>query len=141
MSVFSLLCNIIIYGIGYYGGKATLRKLSLKNEKIKIVINNGEKIFDKYGGISVFICKLLPFSKLSISLLAGVYKQNYFTFIVYSIVGILIANSVLVSLGFSIAINLDTIIATLETYKILILLLLNVSIVIVLMWKNKSKMR
>lgn len=127
--------------IGYYGGARLLTKISLRNTKSKLIILNGKKLFDKYGGISVFICKLVPLSKLCISLLAGVYKQDYFQFILYSILGILIANSMIIGLGMSLIINLKVLINFFANYKALILILLNASIILFLMRKNRSKKR
>ena len=133
-SIFSLLFNIGIYSVGYYGG---YRILSRYENKLK----KGQTLFSKYGNVSVFICKLMPFSKLAISLLAGIYHQKYLNFLLLSSLGIIICNSCLISLGVSVLINIDSLIMFYQEFKILILMFLSVSIIIAIVWKNKRKKR
>lgn len=133
-SIFSLLFNIGVYSVGYYGGKRIISKYNNK-------LSKGRFLFSRYGNISVFICRLIPFSKIAISLLAGVYRQKYSHFLLLSSLGIIICNSFLISLGVSVIINIDHLINFYQNFKILILIFLSVSIILIIMRKNRSKKR
>ena len=141
VTIFSLIFMLIFYGVGYYGGCKVLSKIHLKSTKAKRSISYVNKILKKHGNLSILIARMIPFSRTYVSLLAGVYKFDLYSYIFYSFFGIFIWNAIIVSLGFSLFINLDYISYFYQNCKILILIIISVSIILLLRWKNNSKKR
>lgn len=123
----SMIFAIIIYGIGYYGGNKLFNHKTKKNR-----LKKTKDFFNKYSNYSVFLGRLIPFTRTSISFIAGACKQEYYKYVIYSLFGIFLWNFIFISLGFSVFINLDIIIKLYDNYKILILLVLSASIVIMI---------
>ncbi|MCI1999535.1 MAG: DedA family protein [Clostridia bacterium] len=81
-------------------GRRVIDKLSGKSIGIKNGIKKSESKFKKYGSFSVFIFRLFPISRTYISFPAGMSSMSYTTFIVYSVLGALVWNTVLISIGY-----------------------------------------
>lgn len=132
---------LIFYGVGYYGGIKVLSKFNLQSFRDKKSLIFVNKIFKKHENLSILIARMIPFSRTYISLLAGVYKLNFYNYIFFSFFGIFIWNAIIVSLGFSIFINLEYISYFYQNCKMLILIIISVSIILLFLWKNSNKKR
>ena len=64
-----------------------------------------EKIFHKYENFSIFIGRLLPGIRQYISLPAGLFKMNFFTFSILTFLGAFIWCSILTFLGYYFGMN------------------------------------
>ena len=91
---------LLCYLVGYYGGNVFYNKIYNKFKNVKKGVDYGKEKFDKYGNISVMICRIIPLCRTYISFLSGLYKQSLFTYSLFSILGILIWNSILIVLGY-----------------------------------------
>lgn len=91
--------SILSYWLGQYGGRPLLLKYGkyvFFNEK---KFQLAEKLFNKYGGRSVFIGRLLPGIRTFISFPAGVAQYNMPRFIIYTILGTIPWTWLLVYMG------------------------------------------
>ncbi|MDD5331377.1 MAG: DedA family protein [Candidatus Nanoarchaeia archaeon] len=86
---FSLVCTvgsvlgaIFGYGIGYVGGRPILNKL-FKQEKIDKV----HRLFEKHGGLAIFIAGFTPIPYKVFTIASGVFYIKLRTLIIYSIIG------------------------------------------------------
>jgi len=140
-TIFSLIVSIIVYSVGYYGGGSFVIKYYNRSKKFKKSVDFCERIFTNYGAISTFVGRLIPFSRTSISLLAGVYKQKFLSYLISSLFGIVLWNSLFIYLGFSLVINLEYVSYVYDKFKILILIIFSVSIIMLFWWKCRSKKR
>jgi membrane protein DedA with SNARE-associated domain len=81
------LGSILAYEIGYYGGRPLVErwgKYILLSERD---LNWAEKFFQKYGGITVLVSRLLPVVRTFIALPAGIGKMKRLPFHIYTFVG------------------------------------------------------
>ncbi|EQD75484.1 alkaline phosphatase like protein [mine drainage metagenome] len=96
----NLVGSSLAYAIGYYEGEPGIVKfgkyVGLDENSVKIT----HKWFLKYGKISVFGTRMIPIFRTFISIPAGIAKMRYSTFAIYTLMGTIIWDSVLVYLGF-----------------------------------------
>lgn len=79
--------SIISYWLGSYGGRPLLLKYGkyiFFNEK---KFSMAEKMFNRYGGAAVLICRCLPGVRTFISFPAGVARYPFGKFVLFTIIG------------------------------------------------------
>lgn len=94
-----IIGSILSYWLGQYGGRPLLLKYGkyiLFNEK---KFHLAEKLFENYGGLAVFIGRLLPGVRTFISFPAGVAKYPMSKFILWTVVGTIPWTILLIWLG------------------------------------------
>ena len=121
----SYLGAVILYCCGYLIDYNRLisfltNKLHFNNDSVYRSIN----WFDKYGKIIVFLGRLIPIIRSLISIPAGITKMNFFNFSIYTIIGSLIWNAVLVYFGIFLGDNWQLISFYLQRYSIIIVFIL-----------------
>lgn len=83
----SVFCAIIIYLMGYFGGRGFIRKYGkyffMKDEEIE----KSNSWFDKYGMVSALIGRNLPIIRTLISLPIGIMHLSFFKFLLYTFIG------------------------------------------------------
>ena len=106
----SLLGGILLYYLASLLNKNTLIKLI--NSKALRFLNLKEKDidlsfnwFNKKGNISVLICRCIPILRSLISLPAGIFKMSFIKFLLYTIIGSLVWNSVIIVIGYVVGDN------------------------------------
>ncbi|MEI6603084.1 MAG: DedA family protein [Clostridia bacterium] len=104
VGVGSILGSLLAYYIGYFGGRPLVLKIINKFGKyVFITMEHFEKAdnsFKKYGSATVFVGRLLPIIRTFISLPAGIAKMNVWKFILFSVLGMVPWNFMLIYLGF-----------------------------------------
>lgn len=142
----SLVGAIALYFIGKILNKERLIKIV--NGKIgKVLCLKAEDIekadmwFDNKGYKSVFFCRFVPIVRSLISIPAGMCEMNISKFLIYTTIGSLIWNSVLVILGSVVGENWENIVNIFDTYSniALILLIILFILFIILFYKKKIK--
>ena len=100
----SVIGAIILYFIGYILNKDRLIKIA--NSKLGKILHLKEddiiKSSNKYsknGNLTVLYSRFIPIVRSLISIPAGMNKMNFLLFLIYTFIGSLIWNTVLVSLG------------------------------------------
>jgi len=94
-SLGNLVGSVITYYLGIRLGRAFLIKYG---KYILFRVHHliwTEQLFQKYGDKISFVGRLLPVVKTYISLPAGIGKSNFIKFVVYTLVGSIIWNSLL----------------------------------------------
>ena len=100
----SLVGAIVLYYVGKILNKERLKKivsgkigkiLRLKNEDIE----KADKWFDTKGNKTVFFCRFIPIVRSLISIPAGMSEMPMLKFLIYTIVGSAIWNTVLIIAG------------------------------------------
>ena len=91
--------SLIAYAIGAYGGRPFLERygkyLLIRPHEIELA----DGFFQRHGGATVFIGRLLPIVRTFISFPAGVARMRLSTFILYSTAGAFIWSALLVYAG------------------------------------------
>ena len=132
--------SLINYYLGYYLGDPIVVYIKKKIPKTKKLIKASYHFLQKYDKISVLLSRLIPLARTFISIIAGVIRMNVGTFTIYSSLGILIWNSVLISAGYIVSDNIEIIGLMISRYSILIMIIGLIGVAIYLYkWKMKSK--
>lgn len=139
----SLLGGILLYYLASLLNKNTLIKLI--NSKALRFLNLKEKDidlsfnwFNKKGNISVLICRCIPFLRSLISLPAGIFKMSFIKFLLYTIIGSLVWNSVIIVIGYVVGDNFLVINEVLKKYSYLFVALITIIGVIVIFRKRRK---
>ena len=101
--VAGLLGSMICYSIGYSGGNAALDKIMHLYPSTKKGIESTRRFYRQYATMSVGIGRVIPLFRTYISFMAGITKQKVSVFLLASSVGILVWNSILITLGYWLA--------------------------------------
>jgi membrane protein DedA with SNARE-associated domain len=113
-SLGGLLGTIIDFSIGYYLGRPAVirygRKIRLSEQKLMIA----EKWFAKHGSAAVLIARFVPLLRTVIAFPAGVAKMKIGKFLVFSAVGIVIWDTILIYLGVLAGQNYTAIVSSLD---------------------------
>lgn len=88
------------YCIGRFGGDFIDRTLCRKFKGIRLGIQHARGYFNRYGKQSVLIARIFPIVRTYISIPAGMAKMDYGGFVLYSALGALVWNTVLISVGY-----------------------------------------
>lgn len=125
----SMLGAIILYYVGYIFNKDRLLKI-VRSKVGKILclkesdIVKSDSSFNKNGDLTVLYCRFIPIVRSLISIPAGVNKMKFSIFLLYTFIGSLIWNTVLVSLGKLVGENYMIVAGVFSKYSKVILILL-----------------
>ncbi|WP_372997463.1 DedA family protein [Lutispora sp.] len=136
-TIAGILGSLVCYYIGYFGGKPILDRIGDKVPSSRKSIFAAKNTFDKYDKISVMIARVLPLARTYISIPAGIARMNVFKFILFSSIGIIIWNTVLISLGYYLGSNWMMVEQLMKKYTLFIGILVLVLTVIYLIKKRK----
>lgn len=140
----SLVGAILLYYIGKIFNYEKLQKLvSGKIGRIlhlkKDDITRADKWFNQNGNITVFFCRFIPLVRSFISIPAGMNKMNIVKFIIYTTIGSLIWNFVLILLGAKTKENWTSILKLLNTYSIFIVIILLLLLILITIYFYKKR--
>ena len=142
---FPISSEILLPFIGYsvYLGKlslfkAIIEKLFKKNGAVYLGIEKAERYFDKMGNESVFYGRLMPIVRTYISFPAGMAKMGFPRFFMFSVMGAMIWNTALVSVGFALGEHWESVSVFFSENKNLILILVFIFVGIFLCFRRKK---
>lgn len=142
----SFLGAIILYYIGKIFNKERLKKIA--NDRLgKILflkekdIDKADEWFDNKGNKSVFFCRFVPIVRSLISIPAGMSEMPMGKFIIYTICGSMIWNTVLICLGYRLGSNWEYVLTILDKYQMLVIVILVIifGYVIIKFYRKKRK--
>ena len=101
----SVFCAIVIYLMGYFGGRPFINKYGkyffMKEEDIL----KSDSWFNKYGMLSALIGRNFPIVRTLISLPIGITKQSFIKFLIYTTIGSIPWTLAFVYVGYSLGEN------------------------------------
>lgn len=96
----SVFCAIIIYFMGYFGGKPFVRKFGkyffMKEEELE----KSDSWFNKYGMLGALIGRNFPIVRTLISLPIGIMRMSFWRFLIYTTIGSIPWTFLFVYLGY-----------------------------------------
>lgn len=145
-TVGSVAGAIVLYVIGLQLDVERLEKIVDRWGHIlritKKDIHRTDAWFDKYGPWTVFLCRFVPLIRSLISIPAGMSNMNFGLFLLFTTLGTLIWNVVLIYLGASVGSSWDTIVEYMDLYsKFVYILLIVFFIALVVVYVRKRRMR
>lgn len=97
----SVFCAIVIYFMGYFGGKPFIKKYGkyffMKEEDLE----KSDSWFNKYGLIGALIGRNFPIIRTLISLPIGIMRLSFLRFLIYTIIGSIPWTLVFVYVGYT----------------------------------------
>lgn len=142
----SFLGAIILYYIGKIFNKERLKKI-VNGRLGKILflkendIDKADEWFDNKGNKSVFFCRFVPIVRSLISIPAGMSEMPMGKFIIYTICGTMIWNTVLICLGYRLGSNWEYVLTILDKYQMVVIVILVIifGYVIIKFYRKKRK--
>lgn len=101
----SVFCAIIIYAMGYFGGRPFIEKYGKYFFMKKEDIDNADNWFNKYGLFAAFIGRNFPIIRTFISLPLGITKVNFIKFIIYTTLGSIPWTFIFIYVGYMLGSN------------------------------------
>jgi membrane protein DedA with SNARE-associated domain len=99
----SIIGALILYYIGHWFGEHRLRRLVRNHGKWLGVkesdIDKADDWFDRYGGVAVMLCRVVPIVRSLISIPAGLRRMPLGTFVLYTALGSAVWNAILIGAG------------------------------------------
>lgn len=132
---------LISYSVGKYAGQRVIAFIERKHKKSKSTFKKINRLFSKYGRITVFLARVLPFTRTYISLFAGAENVNKGIFVVFSALGITIMDVFYLSLGYFAYDNKAFIEKALKHYSIALVIITVLSVCVYYIYrvlKNKK---
>lgn len=142
----SVFGAILLYLIGRVLNRERLAKLV--NGKIGKVlflkesdIEKAYSWFDKKGYKTVFFCRFVPIVRSLISIPAGMSEMKIPKFLIYTTVGSLIWNAILVIIGSSLGDNWEKLVLVMDEYSTIALVLIIILFIVIVVnfYRNKIK--
>lgn len=129
----------LLYLLGYYLQPEKFEKLLVRFKFDMKHIDSANKWFKKYGSLTVFLCRFIPIIRSLISIPAGMSKMKHLPFMIYTIVGSLIWNIVLIYIGYMLGENYYLIEVYMQEYKVIVFAILGLVAIVYLFIKIRMK--
>ena len=120
----SVFCAIVIYYMGYFGGRSFVKKYGkyffMKEEDI----SKSDEWYSKYGLIAAAVGRNIPIVRTLISLPIGIARISFIKFLIYTTIGSIPWTFIFVYFGYSLGNNWIVLKDILNKLKIPIIILL-----------------
>ena len=142
-SVGAVVGAAILYGIGTLLDVERLDKIVDKYGNILRIthadIHKADSWFDRYGFWTVFFCRFVPLIRSLISLPAGMANMNFGLFLLFTTVGTVIWNTVLIYLGAAVGSQWETIVHYMDIYSNVAYVILGIIGIAVIIWYIRKR--
>lgn len=139
----SIIGAIVLYGVGYV---VHIDRLEIVVDKwgsflriSRTELRKANDWFEKYGYWAVLICRMIPLVRSLISIPAGMMKMQFWLFLLFTMIGTFIWNTILVTLGVGLGASWQNILSILEVYSTIVYILIGVGFVILLFLYVKKR--
>lgn len=140
----SVFCAIIIYLMGYFGGRTFVKKYGkyffMKEEGLQ----KSDSWFNKYGLFAALIGRNFPIIRTLISLPIGIMKLPFLKFLIYTTIGSIPWTLAFVYFGYSLGNNwvvINTYISKLKTPIRILIIFLIIRFIYKKVIKNNKKIK
>ncbi|PGL71396.1 DedA family protein [Bacillus sp. AFS055030] len=141
----SVIGAIILFWIGTLLDIKTLEKIVDRwghfLRLTKKDVHKADEWFSKYGVWTVFFCRLIPLIRSLISIPAGMARMNFWIFLLFTTLGSLIWNTILVLIGASVGSSWETIVEYMDVYSSIIYGILAIGLIVFIFLFIKKRKR
>lgn len=117
----SVIGAVVLYGIGLLVDVERMEKIVDRYGRVLRLtrkdIHRADAWFDKYGVWTVFFCRLIPLIRSLISIPAGMANMKFWLFLLFTTLGTLIWNTILVSVGAAVGENWESVVGYMDIYS------------------------
>ncbi len=92
--------STVCYLIGAFGGRPLLEKLLGRFPRAMRTLDTTDAWLAKMGGLSVMLARVIPMFRTWVSFAAGLSRQPFGAFLLYSTMGIIVWNTALILSGY-----------------------------------------
>ncbi|MBR2247494.1 MAG: DedA family protein [Bacilli bacterium] len=135
----SVFCAIIIYFIGYFGGRPFIKKFGKYFFMKESDLEKSNSWFNKYGMLGALIGRNFPIVRTLISLPIGIYRLSFIKFLIYTTIGSIPWTILFIYLGYALGNSWILVNSKISYLKIPIRILLIFLIVFYFYKKLKKK--
>lgn len=139
----SVVGAVVLYGVGRLLDVERLEKIIDRYGHIlrltKEDIRKADAWFDKYGVWTVFFCRMIPLIRSLISIPAGMSNMNFPLFLLFTTLGTLIWNTILVNLGAAVGDSWREIVAYMDIFSNVTYIILAILFLFVVIWYIKKR--
>ena len=141
----SVIGAAVLYGVGLLLDVAKLEKiidrfgpiLRLKREDLY----KADAWFDRYGIWTVFFCRMIPLIRSLISIPAGMSNMPFFLFLLFTTLGTIIWNTILVLLGARLGESWEDVLGYMAVYSDIAYVAIAVIAILVVIWYIRRRRR
>ncbi|MFX3672994.1 MAG: DedA family protein [Paenisporosarcina sp.] len=141
----SVVGAVILYGIGRLLDVQRLEKIVDRWGRVLRLtrkdIHKADSWFDKYGIWTVLFCRLIPLIRSLISIPAGMSNMKFGLFLLFTTLGTLIWNTILVSVGAAVGDNWESIVGVMDVYSNIVYVLIVLAGLAVIWWYLQFRKR
>ncbi len=138
-SIGSLIGTLIDYSIGFYLGRVVVLRYGKYVRLHESSLVTTEKWFAKYGEIIVLAARFVPLVRTVIAFPAGIAEMKLWKFILFSIVGIVVWDAILIYIGGLFGQNYQEIISSLSNAFTYVEIAAVIVIIALLVWIFRRK--
>ncbi|WP_337019861.1 DedA family protein [Oceanobacillus massiliensis] len=139
----SIIGAVVLYGIGLLLDVRRLDNIVDRWGHIlritKDDIHKADAWFDRYGYWTVLFCRMIPLIRSLISIPAGMSNMKFSLFLIFTAIGTLIWNLVLISIGAILGENWSSILGFMEVYSSIAYMAIAIGIAICVAWYIQKK--
>ena len=135
----SVFCAVIIYFIGYFGGRPFIKKFGKYFFMKESDLEKSNSWFNKYGMLGALIGRNFPIVRTLISLPIGIYRLSFIKFLIYTTIGSIPWTILFIYLGYALGNSWILVNSKISYLKIPIRILLIFLIVLYFYKKLKKK--
>ncbi len=126
------------YALGHYGGRPLLERYQNIFRTPQQTLERGEKLFARYGALTVFFARFIFGLRIIAGPMAGVLRMSWKAFAVFNFLGAALWVSVIATVGYLFGRNWDALQHAVGRFNLatggLVLVL-----ILLLWWKNKHR--
>lgn len=137
----SVFCAIVIYFMGYFGGRPFIRKYGkyffMKEEELE----KSDSWFNRYGMLGALIGRNFPIIRTLISLPIGIMRMSFVKFLIYTTLGSIPWTLLFVYVGYALGSSWIVVSAKMSYLKVPIQIILCLMVIIYFYKKLKNRKR
>jgi membrane protein DedA with SNARE-associated domain len=139
-SIGSLIGTLIDYYIGYFLGREAILKYGRYFRLNEKHLATSERWFTKYGEMTVLLARFVPGIRALVGFPAGIGEMKLWKFVAFSVVGIVVWNTILVYLGYLAGLNSSAIIDSLSrTFLPIEVVAIVVAAIALILWMRRRR--
>ena len=120
-TIAGVLGALACYIIGYFGGYPLVEKIGRRFPKMQKGLDASRKKYVQYASFASGVGRVIPLCRTYISFIAGISRQNIWSYLLSTAVGVAVWNSVVLALGFLLAENWELATEYYEQYKMILI--------------------
>ena len=139
----SVIGALVLYGLGLLLDVERLERLIDRFGKFlrltKEDIHKADAWFDRYGIWTVLFCRLVPLVRSLISIPAGMANMNFGLFLLFTTIGTLIWNTILVNVGAAVGSNWHDIVQYMDMFSNIVYAIITLLFLLVIIWYLRKR--